>query len=69
MNEDHIIAAVLAAGMIARGNEDNIQPKDAVSLYELTLLELIASKRAPQRYQLTAVTGIILQWFRLVLRG
>ena len=48
MNEDHIIAAILTAGMIARGNEDNIQPKDAVSLYDLTLMELIASKRAPR---------------------
>jgi len=48
MNEDHIIAAILTAGMIARGNEDNIQPKDAVSLYGLTLLDLIASKRTPR---------------------
>jgi hypothetical protein len=51
MNEDHLIAAILTAGMIARGNEDNIQPKDAVSLYGLTLTELLASQRAPRDLQ------------------
>lgn len=45
MNEDHMIAAILAAGLIARGNDDNLQPKDAVSLYEMTLAALIASNR------------------------
>ena len=45
MNEDHIIAAILAAGLIARGKDDNLQPQDAVSLYEMTLAEIIAANR------------------------
>lgn len=48
MNEDHVIAAILAAGMIAGGKEDALQPADAVSLYNLTLSELIASNRPPR---------------------
>ena len=46
MNEDHIIAAILAAGLIARGKEDNLQPADAVRTYELTLAELLGATRA-----------------------
>ena len=42
MNEDHIIAAILAAGMIAKKNDENIEPKDAISLYNTTLTELIS---------------------------
>lgn len=48
MNEDHIIASILAAGMIATSKEGEVQPKDAVSLYNLTLAELIASNRPPR---------------------
>ena len=51
MNEDHIVAAILAAGMIARSSEDNVQPKDAISLYGTTLAELIASNRAPREVE------------------
>lgn len=45
MNEDHVIAAILAAGLLAQNKDDAIQPKDAVSLYGLCLSELIASNR------------------------
>lgn len=48
MNEDHIIAAILAAGMIATSKDSEVQPKDAVSLYNLTLAEMIAANRAPR---------------------
>jgi hypothetical protein len=48
MNEDHIIAAILAAGLLAQNKDDAIQPKDAVGLYGLCLSELIASNRAPK---------------------
>ena len=44
MNEDHIIAAILAAGLISKSAED-LHPKDAVGIYELTLAELIAASR------------------------
>lgn len=45
MNEDHIVAAILAAGLIARGSEDNLKPADAVSTYELVLSELLSATR------------------------
>ena len=45
MNEDHVLAAILTAGLIARGSDDNLQPKDAGSLYEMTLASLIATNR------------------------
>lgn len=45
MNEDHIVAAILAAGLLAQNKDDAIQPKDAVGLYGLCLSELIASNR------------------------
>jgi hypothetical protein len=48
MNEDHIIAAILTAGMVAQNNNENIQPKDAVAVYNTTLRELISSTRAPR---------------------
>ncbi len=48
MNEDHIIAAILAAGLISQNKNDAIEPKDAVGLYGLCLTELIASNRAPK---------------------
>jgi hypothetical protein len=48
MNEDHIIAAILAAGMIVKKNDENIEPKDTISLYNTTLTKLIASTRAPR---------------------
>ncbi len=45
MNEDHIIAAILTAGLIARNSEDELQPKDVVTLYELTLAEYYEATR------------------------
>ncbi len=48
MNEDHIIAAILAAGLIAQNKDEEIQPKDAVGIYSLCLSELIDSNRAPR---------------------
>ena len=46
MNEDHIVAAILAAGLLAQNKDDEIQPKDAISLYGLCLSELLESNRA-----------------------
>ena len=48
MNEDHLIAAILTAGLVAKNREDDFQPKDVITLYELCLSELIASGR-PER--------------------
>ncbi|MFQ5661328.1 MAG: hypothetical protein ACE5GZ_12965 [Gammaproteobacteria bacterium] len=48
MNEDHIIAAILTAGLVSRNTEDEIQPKDMVTLYELMLTELLAVIRPPR---------------------
>jgi len=46
MNEDHIIAAILSAGMIARGQGETPEPADAVRTYEQVLTELLAATRA-----------------------
>lgn len=46
MNEDHIVAAILAAGLLAQNKDDAIEPKDAISLYGLCLSELLAANRA-----------------------
>ncbi len=48
MNEDHIIAAILTSGLIARGSDDSLEPRDTVRLYEMTLTELIATNRPPR---------------------
>jgi len=48
MNEDHVIAAILSAGLIARGKEDNMAPADAVRTYEQVLSELLGANRAPR---------------------
>lgn len=48
MNEDHIIAAILAAGMIARKTKDDVSAADAVALYGECLSELIDVNR-PKR--------------------
>ncbi|MEJ2760227.1 MAG: hypothetical protein P8126_01460 [Gammaproteobacteria bacterium] len=45
MNEDHVIAAILAAGLIARGSKENLDPASAVQTYELVLTELLAATR------------------------
>ena len=48
MNEEHIIAAILTAGLVAKNKDEELHPKDVVGLYELTLTELIASARPPR---------------------
>ena len=50
MNEDHIIAAILAAGLIAQNKDDNIEPRAAVGIYGLCLSELIESNRAKREF-------------------
>lgn len=56
MNEDHIIAAILAAGMIARMGKDEVTPADAVALYGECLSELLDANR-PKRDLDKAATG------------
>lgn len=46
MNEDHLIAAILTAGLVAKNREDDFQPRDVIILYEMCLSELLASGRA-----------------------
>ena len=46
MNEDHIIAAILTAGLVARNREDELSPHDVVALYGICLSELLASNRS-----------------------
>ncbi len=48
MNEDHIIAAILAAGLIAQNKDEDLQPKDAVGIYRLCLMEQLETNRAPR---------------------
>ena len=48
MNEDHIIAAILTAGLVAKSKDEELHPKDVVGIYQLTLTELIASLRPPR---------------------
>jgi len=45
MNEEHIIAAILTAGLVARKSDEELNPKDVVTLYELTLASYIATLR------------------------
>ncbi len=56
MNEDHIIAAILAAGMIARKTNDDVSAADAVALYADCLSELIDANR-PKRNLDKAANG------------
>ncbi len=50
MNEDHIVAAILTAGLVAQNKEDVLQPKDVVGLYGLCLTELIESNRTAREF-------------------
>ena len=45
MNEEHIIAAILTAGLVARKTDDELTPKDVVTLYEMVLSNYLASLR------------------------
>jgi hypothetical protein len=51
MNEDHIIAAILTAGLLAQNKEEPLQPKDVVSLYALCMTELLESNRAKREFE------------------
>ena len=48
MNEDHLIAAILAAGMIAQRRDVGTKPTDAVALYQECLTSLIEANRPPR---------------------
>jgi hypothetical protein len=45
MNEEHVIAAILTAGLVARKTEDELTPKDVVTLYEMILASYLNSIR------------------------
>ena len=45
MNEDHILAAILAAGLIAQNKSVDLKPKDAVDIYGQCLAELLEVNR------------------------
>ena len=51
MNEDHIIAAILTAGLLAQNKEEPLQPMDVVRLYGLCLTELLESTRAKREFE------------------
>ena len=48
MNEDHVIAAILTAGLVAQNKSIELKPKDAVALYGRCLAELLDANR-PRR--------------------
>lgn len=48
MNEDHIIAAILTAGLVSRQSNVELHPKEVVGAYELMLTEVLATKRPPR---------------------
>jgi len=56
MNEDHVIAAILTAGLIAQNQSVDLKPKDAIALYSQCLATLIESNRAPRALKSAAVT-------------
>ncbi len=56
MNEDHIIAAIIAAGMIARKSGEEVNPADAVSIYGECLSELIEAGRPKRAFAVDAVS-------------
>ena len=45
MNEEHVIAAILTAGLIARKTNDELEPKDVITLYEMILAKYLISIR------------------------
>ena len=54
MNEEHIIAAILTAGLVAKSKDEELHPKDVVGIYELTLTELLAVTRPKRGADTTA---------------
>ena len=49
MNEEHIIAAILTAGLLAQNKDGSMQPSDATDLYTRCLAELIEMIRPAAR--------------------
>lgn len=48
MNEQHLIAAILTAGLLAQNKEGEQKPADAVELYAQVLAEYVEANR-PRR--------------------
>jgi hypothetical protein len=48
MNEEHVLAAILTAGLAARSANQDLTPKDVVGLYGTVLAELLSSVRPPR---------------------
>ncbi|HEX9584063.1 MAG TPA: hypothetical protein VGB36_06135 [Gammaproteobacteria bacterium] len=51
MNEDHIIAAILASGMISRRSGDDVSAQNAVATYFECLAELIEANRPKRDFE------------------
>ena len=45
MYEERVIAAILTAGLVARKTEDDLEPKDVVTLYEMVLASYLNTTR------------------------
>jgi hypothetical protein len=56
VNEDHIIAAIIAAGVIARKSGEELSPAEAVSIYGECLSELIDAGRPKREFAADAVS-------------
>ena len=56
MNEDHIIAAIIAAGVIGRKSGEEVSPAEAVSIYGDCLAELIEVGRPKREFAADAVS-------------
>ncbi|MDX1514380.1 MAG: hypothetical protein R3174_11635 [Gammaproteobacteria bacterium] len=57
MNEDHIIAAILASGMISRKSGEDVSASDAVATYFACLAELIEANRPRRDLESTAAAS------------
>jgi hypothetical protein len=53
MNEEHVLAAILTAGLTARSADREMTPKDVVGLYGAVLAELLNAVRPPRPAQPT----------------
>ena len=57
MNEDHIIAAILASGKISAKSGDDVSASDAVALYFEILAELIDANRPKRDFEAPAAAS------------
>jgi hypothetical protein len=48
MNEQHVVAAILTAGLVARNTGEELHPKEVVAVYQLMLAELLNATRPPR---------------------